>query len=460
MNGCGPGIAGAESWARGAPGLREAVLPSLGLWRVLLRAATQDSLPRRYRAWVLLARVRLWALLWAVVVPLWIPLDLALVGGIAGRRLALGRVVVALGLAAAAAACRCKPSQRNVRWAYAILFGTPLLFFVALAPYFQAVAPLQAGAGGMTSAGEVYLSTYRLFPLLIAASIGLLPVTLLEGAGLMAACLLASVAGAVLPVPFVPAGVAAPLRMAELGWLWILMVAGAVGTLAGMSQTALLLQHFRDAVTDPLTGLLNRRAGVNLLALQWEQARRDRRPLSVAMIDLDHFKRINDTHGHEAGDRALVDFAVRLQEALRAGDALIRWGGEEFLAVLPGAAAPEAARRLEQVLRENPSVRPDGAPPAAGRAPAAEQPLTFSAGVAERGRDASLTAEALVDLADRRMYRAKAAGRAAVCAEGPVNEAAPAGDTPSAESPAGGDPPAGSDPPAGREGVAPGGWKR
>lgn len=380
----------ADLWVRGAPTLREAVAPSLKMWRALLRAAGQEPLARRYRAWTLLARVRLWALFWAFVVPLWIPFDLMLIGGTSGRNLALGRVVVALFLAAAVWLFRCVPTQRNVRWAYALLFGMPLLFFVVLAPYFQ-TAVVKPSPDART-----YLDIYHMLPLLISASIGLLPVTLFEAAALVGACLLASVAGL--------AASGLLWDPSELGRLWILLVASGIGTLAGMSQTALMLQNFRDAATDPLTGLLNRRAGVNLLALQWEQARRNRGPFSVAMIDLDGFKRVNDTHGHEAGDRVLVGFAVRLRETLRAGDSLLRWGGEEFLAVLPGAESRDAVRRLEKMLHECPVLEPDGVP------------LTFSAGVAERGNDASSTPEALVALADRRMYEAKAAGRAAVVA--------------------------------------------
>lgn len=380
----------ADLWVRGAPTLREAVAPSLKMWRALLHAAGQDPLARRYRAWVLLSRVRLWALFWAFVVPLWIPLDLTLIGGTSGRNLALGRALLALFLAAAVWLFRCVPTQRNVRWAYALLFGMPLLFFVVLAPHFQ-TAVMRPSLGA-----RAYLETYHMFPLLISASIGLLPVTLFESAALVGACLLASVAGL--------AASGLLFDSSELGWLWILLVASVIGTLAGVSQTALMLQNFRDAATDPLTGLPNRRAGVNLLALQWEQARRNHGPFSVAMIDLDGFKRVNDTHGHEAGDRVLVGFAVRLRETLRAGDSLLRWGGEEFLAVLPGAKSHDAVRRLEKMLHECPVLEPDGVP------------LTFSAGVAERGIDASPTPEALVALADRRMYEAKAAGRASVVA--------------------------------------------
>ncbi len=380
-----------EDWARAntAPGLRDAVLPGLGLWRGLLRAAGQKPLPRRYRAWVLLARIRMWALLWAIVVPLWIPLDLLLVGGTAGHRLALGRLVVTLLLIAEVWLCRCPPEVRGTRRALAVLFGTPLLYFMLIVPTLVHTPTLSA-------TGAALIKTYQFIPLLIVASIGLLPVTVLEGLAVAGACLLATVLGRYI------LGDAMLSNAADLGQLWILFVAALIGILAGVSQTALLLQNFRDAVTDPLTRLHNRRAGINLLALQWQQAQRDHKPLSVALIDIDHFKRVNDTHGHAAGDRTLIDFATRLQGALRAGDALVRWGGEEFLAVLPGAASHDAAQRLKRLLHAQTWRGPGG------------ELLTFSAGIAEQGHDAPPSPEALVALADQRMYQAKAAGRAAV----------------------------------------------
>lgn len=331
----------------------------------------------------------MWALLWAIVVPLWIPLDLLLVGGTAGHRLALGRLVVTVLLATGAWLCRCPPEVHSTRRALAVLFGAPLLYFMLIVPAIVHTPVLSA-------TGKALVETYQFIPLLIAASIGLLPVTVLEGLAVAGACLLATVIGRY------GLGDAILSNSAALGQLWILFVAALIGILAGVSQTALLLQNFRDAVTDSLTRLLNRRAGVNLLALQWQQALRDHKPLSVALIDIDHFKRINDIHGHEAGDRALIDFATRLQGALRAGDALVRWGGEEFLAVLPGAAKHDAAQRLQQLLHAQTWRGPGG------------EPLTFSAGIAEQGHDAPASPKALVALADQRMYQAKAAGRAAV----------------------------------------------
>ena len=101
---------------------------------------------------------------------------------------------------------------------------------------------------------------------------------------------------------------------------------------------------------DPLTGLFNRRYVLTRLAGLISGARRHGRPLSVAMIDIDHFKRVNDAHGHEAGDAALVSTTIALRDRMRAEDELGRLGGEEFLALLPDAGA-EAAGVVAESLR-------------------------------------------------------------------------------------------------------------
>ena len=92
----------------------------------------------------------------------------------------------------------------------------------------------------------------------------------------------------------------------------------------------------RLAITDSVTGVWNRRHGEDLLAAELAQSRRTGRPLTVLMLDIDHFKSINDRHGHQAGDRVLADISRRLQDSLPGTDVVARWGGEEFVALLRG----------------------------------------------------------------------------------------------------------------------------
>jgi len=167
-----------------------------------------------------------------------------------------------------------------------------------------------------------------------------------------------------------------------------------------------LVQIEALAHRDALTGLFNRRFGLELL--QQAVARQRRQPgapLCVALLDLDHFKRVNDRHGHAVGDAVLSAFAQAGSRTLRQVDTLARWGGEEFLLLLPDsdvAQAQLALSRLRTAVAQ--------APVPLGEA---SLPYTYSAGLtAWRAGD---TPEALLERADRALYAAKAEGRDRVC---------------------------------------------
>lgn len=162
--------------------------------------------------------------------------------------------------------------------------------------------------------------------------------------------------------------------------------------------TALQALLREQAMHDALTGLLNRRALHERFELASAHARG---PLSLVLMDLDHFKRVNDTHGHAAGDAVLRDFASALRSGLRSDDALFRIGGEEFALLLPGADADQARARTESLRALVSSWQ-------LGRLP---EPVGFSAGVAEAG-GTRLTLPALLEAADAALYDAKHRGRA------------------------------------------------
>ncbi len=151
-----------------------------------------------------------------------------------------------------------------------------------------------------------------------------------------------------------------------------------------------------QSITDPLTGLRNRRAFQKRLLEEVALSRRHRTPLSLAMIDVDHFKDYNDDFGHPAGDAALRQVARMLRTETRRSDLIARYGGEEFAVILPGTDLDGAAALCERFRT------------AVGRAGCSGRRLTISVGVASfDGSDA----EALVAAADDALYRAKAAGR-------------------------------------------------
>ena len=136
-----------------------------------------------------------------------------------------------------------------------------------------------------------------------------------------------------------------------------------------------------------------------MLIQQFVSAARSQAPLSLAFVDLDNFKSINDKFGHEEGDSALRAASASLRKVLRRGDILIRWGGEEFLTVMPGTDPSGAMIAISRMRAAGLGMRPDG------------KPLTASIGVAERIVDGVLTWAELVEKADQRMYAAKQNGK-------------------------------------------------
>jgi diguanylate cyclase (GGDEF)-like protein len=156
------------------------------------------------------------------------------------------------------------------------------------------------------------------------------------------------------------------------------------------------------AMTDPLTGLLNRRAFVEAMSREISRAARHNHLLSVMLLDVDHFKKVNDTRGHEAGDIVLRGVAEVLQRIARKSDLVARWGGEEFVAGLPHAAeagARVAAERLRRAIADSSFTLPEGPP----------LRITASIGVAHALSGEPL--EVIVARADQAMYLAKSRGR-------------------------------------------------
>ncbi|WP_281081802.1 sensor domain-containing diguanylate cyclase [Variovorax paradoxus] len=154
-----------------------------------------------------------------------------------------------------------------------------------------------------------------------------------------------------------------------------------------------------ESMTDPLTSLWNRRSLDRRLHAAWDLHARERSPLSLLMIDLDHFKRINDAHGHPVGDRVLVQAAAIIRDQIGNDGLVARFGGEEFCAVMPGVDAETARARAEQVRR----AIEDAAWPAAH--------VTASVGVATATADAEGSPNVMLTRADRALYVAKRDGR-------------------------------------------------
>jgi diguanylate cyclase (GGDEF)-like protein len=188
----------------------------------------------------------------------------------------------------------------------------------------------------------------------------------------------------------------------------------AVGDRLGACLSNLQLRERlrQESIRDPLTGLFNRRYMVETLLRELGRARRASEPVAVVMMDVDHFKRLNDRYGHDVGDDVLVAVAGALSQGVRSEDVVCRYGGEEFVAILPGADLALATQRAEELrlaLHGMAVQARDGSTPT----------VSLSAGVAVAAPGA--TPEVVLRAADRALLRAKTDGRDRVCvAEGPV----------------------------------------
>jgi diguanylate cyclase (GGDEF)-like protein len=243
------------------------------------------------------------------------------------------------------------------------------------------------------------------------------------GQGLAKACAVPYyVIGALLalrgPLAFVmPQAVGGSLHHAGAGNLGAALMFVGFALVLNLSLVALVIVRMlrrlqRASLLDPLTGLLNRRGIEQRLGEQMHLAARTGQPLSVLSIDIDHFKRVNDRHGHPAGDAALQALGQTLAGALRESDHAARVGGEEFWVVLPATGmggAHEGAQRVLQAVR---ALRV----PIAGAEPLA---LTVSIGVVTQAEPGE-TMPALMRRLDAALYRAKDAGRDRIEVDRPI----------------------------------------
>ena len=185
----------------------------------------------------------------------------------------------------------------------------------------------------------------------------------------------------------------------ENGWLWNIFT-----EITSLKSNENMLKMSRDSArrdadTDPLTGIFNRRHSISELERQVRHSKSTGQPLSVALMDLDHFKSVNDTHGHLAGDAVLTHFSENICWLIRRTDTFARYGGEEFLLIMPGASVSYAMAILQRIREQV------AAAPRIGF----DFPYTFSAGISYWLEvDDSIS---LLHRADAALYKAKRKGR-------------------------------------------------
>lgn len=350
----------------------------------LLTPFRHPLLISRHRAGLIVDRVRLFAFLFAVLTPLWSMVDfIAFPSPLWGQLMGL-RLMVCLAFLCLLLFYRDQERMGDAYLAMFILFAIPTLFYIAshtLLMHYDLVDMPAAVAAG-----------YAFLPFVLMAGLALFPLTLLENLLVAAVLLLAQ-------------GLAGYLNWSTLNWpsfvgaFWLLILIAGVTSLACMSQLAYMVALLRRAIRDDLTGVFARNSGEEILQVQWNTSLRNNSALSVAFIDLDHFKQINDRHGHASGDDALRQTSQQIQSCMRSSDSLVRWGGEEFLLIMPDTDMTRARQALERLQMTGLGRRPDGSP------------LTASIGLAERFFDQIESPGALLELADQRMYQAKERGR-------------------------------------------------
>ncbi|GAB3540305.1 GGDEF domain-containing protein [Noviherbaspirillum agri] len=333
---------------------------------------------------MIISRVRMVSALFAVLTPLWIIVDLLVFTWPVTIMLVIGRVVTTFAFGMLALSYRDSTRMSDAYRALGVMFAIPTIFFIYSHPmlsHFNMAGPAAAIAAG-----------YAFLPFVMVAGLSVFPLTAVEGAFFSMPVLMAEALVALLQLDMLN-------WASHLGAFWLLVLIATVSVLAGMSQLSFMMSLVQQASHDALTGCFSRASGEELIDIQFHISARSGAPLSVVFVDLDNFKEINDEHGHEAGDRVLAKAADMMRSNLRSGDILLRWGGEEFVIILPDASGETAATAVMRLRERGLGVRPGGGP------------VTASFGIAERLKDRAVDWRHLLEIADQRMYQAKLAGR-------------------------------------------------
>lgn len=350
----------------------------------LLIATPHSPYLRRHRVSYIIGRVQLVSFLFAIFIPLWSIIDYFVFPYpqwlmLTGMRVVSGAVFLLL-----AWPWKIEPSARNAFGMMVIMLLGPPVFYLATLPMFQGVE--------LSMMGQVVNQLYALLPFIVLAGLSVFPLTVFETVLFGVPFLLLTAYGASLSESF--------SWDTYIGTLWLALLILAVSLFAGISQLRYMITLVAQSSLDPLTGCYTRRSGSEIIDMQFRVSIRQEASFAIIFFDLDHFKSINDTYGHDEGDKTLVMFADNLRNLLRGSDVIVRWGGEEFLAVLPNTDMNGVRLVVNRIVENWLGDRPDN------------HKLTASIGVAERTADGLEDWPDLVEMSDKRMYEAKKTGRA------------------------------------------------
>ncbi|CAM4260262.1 diguanylate cyclase [Kerstersia similis] len=359
----------------------------------LLSLASPMGLPlsiRRHAASVIAARIQLLSVLFFILVPLCGIIDLIVFP------LPVALVLILLRLAAGAVFFyMAKPRELSPSHPYKRALG--MLACILIVPCLFYLAALRLTSSmALTDTQFLMMQIYALMPTVVLGGLAIFPLSALE-------VLLFAIPALGTALLGMTMGDARELSWAQHGaTLWFMALMTGIAMFSSMSQLHYMKSLVHRANTDPLTDALTRRSGVESLERLFMLSANADTPLALAFIDIDHFKSINDRFGHDAGDRALCSLVRALRSYLRSSDVLVRWGGEEFVLILPNMSVAQLPYFVERMRQGGLGTSENS------------EPLMASIGVAERMHDEVLDWPTLVELADQRMYRAKNEGRARI----------------------------------------------
>jgi len=353
------------------------------------RVNPQDILSTRYhsrdfntsRSEYISIRIRTLSVAFAILAPLWIPIDYFVMENPTFSYIVLLRLVFSfalLSLSRWGTHCNLLHAAR-VRIFLFILI--PCLFFLASHLLLHDI-----------NSEHAILLGYSFLPFLIMALLTIVPLTLFEGIGYVGMIIAFYIVTKVMQGSF--------LTIPALGDLWLLLLIATIALWVQMTQLHMLMRLYREATRDALTGLVNRR--VLSTKLEQEVAHADN-SLAVLLFDLDLFKRINDNYGHHAGDTVLQAFGEILKQHCRDKNVVGRYGGEEFLAILPDTdveAAKEVAERIRLACHRYKVYTSDEG-----------KEISFTTSIGVAMRKANESGHELLSRVDQGLYAAKSGGR-------------------------------------------------
>ncbi len=360
-------------------------------WRSILQQLNPLDLVSRHnhstdfngsRADYIHARVRILAILFGILTPLWVPIDYVVLGSESIFPILVLRIISAVLMFTIGFA---HFQRHSLEIAYLRLFA-----LITVLDLFYVGVRLQLGGGIADGA----LIGYTFIPFLVVALLAVFPLALVEG---LVLSLFVMFTHLILEIHFETV-----ISVGAFSDFWLMGLLAGIALWAQVAQLHMLLSLYRQATRDTLTGLFNRRALMHRLDMEVERAQRYNRNLTVLMLDLDRFKRINDTYGHLTGDAVLKVFSEVLEKTLRSSDLVGRYGGEEFLAILPESArgpAADVAERIRIACQVSTACGPEKCVTG----------FTTSVGLAQHKHDE--TAEDLLNRVDSALYEAKAGGR-------------------------------------------------